>query len=188
MKFRNIMLSVIAALTLISCNYILENNEHKNDIVSDIQTRISIYKKEAELLLSVSRNNLDILELCKAIKYVDTLNNMAHITEGLETTHFEISKNYKKLAEEKLISIPNYLNINSEFEIKDIDNNEFIEKKLELILNKIEAQIQLLDTLGKITNNVEFKILAIKDTHELKSNIQSIQSALDKLNQKSQDI
>ncbi|PKQ46100.1 hypothetical protein [Confluentibacter flavum] len=192
MKFRNmvklILMSVFATLTLISCNYILENDKDENDIVSDIQTRINIYKKEAELLLSVSKNNLDILELCEAIEYVDTLDNVAHLTERLEQTHIEISNNYKKLAEDKLISIPNYINISNEFELKNVDDNEFIEKKLKIILNKIKTQIRLLETLGKTTNNVEFKVLAVRDTHELISNTNKIESALNKLNQEAQDI
>lgn len=182
------LLSVFATPVLISCNYILENNKYKNDIVSDIQTKINIYKKEAELLLSVSRNNLDIIELCEDIKHVDTLNKVARLTERLEKTHFEISKNYNKLAEEKLISIPTYISINNAFEFRNVENNAFIEKKLKLIINKTETQIQLLNTLGKITNNVEFKVLAIKDTHTLKSNINKIENTLNRLNQEAQEI
>ncbi len=182
------LLLVFATPVLISCNYILENNKRKKDIVSDIQTKINTYKKEAELLLRVSRNNLDIIELCEAIKHVDTLKNVAQLTERLEKTHFEISKNYNKLAEDKLISIPTYISINNAFEFRDDDNHAFIEKKLKQILNKTETQIQLLNTLGKTTNNVEFKVLAIKDTHTLKSNINKIEDTLNRLNQEAQEI
>ncbi|WP_100612478.1 hypothetical protein [Confluentibacter lentus] len=192
MKFKNMLklmlLLVFATPVLISCNYILENNKRKKDIVSDIQTKINTYKKEAELLLRVSRNNLDIIELCEAIKHVDTLKNVAQLTERLEKTHFEISKNYNKLAEDKLISIPTYISINNAFEFRDDDNHAFIEKKLKQILNKTETQIQLLNTLGKTTNNVEFKVLAIKDTHTLKSNINKIEDTLNRLNQEAQEI
>ncbi len=192
MKFRNMvilmLLSVFTTLTLMSCNYILENTKQKNEIISEKQSRINIHKQEAKLLLNASRNNLDILELCEAIKYVDTQNSMSHLTERLEKTHFEISKNYNELAEKKLISIPSYENINKDnelelLELKNIDNDAFIENKLKLILNKIDTQIQLLNALGKTTDNIEFKVLAVTDTHKLKSNINKIETALNRLNQ-----
>lgn len=180
-----LIVSVFTVLTLISCDYIIERNEFS----AKSQTRISIDKKEAKLLLKASKNNIDILELCEDIEYVDTQKNVEYLTNKLEETHFEIAKNYNKLAEEKLISIPKYMRINNEFqEVKNINNNKvLIKNKLKLILNKAEVQIQLLDTLGNITDNVEFKVLAIKDTHLLKSNINRIEVTLNKLDQQTRD-
>ncbi|WP_111309115.1 hypothetical protein [Confluentibacter sediminis] len=189
MKFRNmvvlILLSVFATLTLISCNYILENTKQKNEIINEKQSRVYIHKQEAKLLLNASRNNLDILELCEDLKSVDTQNSIGHLTERLEKTHFEISKNYNELAEKKLISIPSYENINNvnKLELKNIDIDSFIQNKLKLILNKTDTQIQLLNALGKTTDNIEFKVLAVTDTHKLKSNINKIETTLNKLNQ-----
>lgn len=192
MKFRNVVKLIVVLVfvvpTFISCNYILENNKNKNEAISEIRTRISIHKQEAKLLLSISRNNLDILELCESIKYVDTQKNVIQLIEKLKKTHFEISKSYSKLAEEKLISIPNYMSINNEFELQDIDSDAFIEKKLKLILNKIVTQIKLLETLGKITNNLDFEVLVMKDTQTLKSNSNKIESALNRLNQEARKI
>lgn len=187
MKFKikvKLIISVFTVLTLISCDYIIE----KNEFSAKSQTRISINKKEAKLLLKASKNNLDILELCEDIEYVDTQKNVEYLTNKLEETHFEIAKNYNKLAEEKLISIPQYMKINNEFqEVKNINNKVLIKNKLKLILNKTEVQIQLLDTLGNTTDNIEFKVLAIKDTHQLKSNINIIEVTLNKLNQQTED-
>lgn len=187
MKFINtvipILLLVFTTLTSVSCNYILENNKVKNEIKSKIETRISLNKKEAKLLLIASRNNLDILKLCEAIKHIDTQNSVSQLTERLEKTHFEISKNYNELAEDKLISIPNYISTNHKIEIKNIGNEEFIEKNLNLILTKIDTQTQLLDTLSKTTDNVEFKVLAVKESYKLKSNIDKIEITLNRLYQ-----
>ena len=193
MKFKNnvdlIIILVFTTLTLISCNQILETNVGKNEVLSEAQTRIDIYKQEARLLLKASRANLDILELCEDIKYVDTLNKVRDLTSTLEKTHFEISKNYNEIASDKLISIPNSVIVDNEFdELKEIDQESFIKNKLKVILNKTETQMQLLDTLGNITENVEFKVLAIQDTPTLKSNINKIEITLNKFNQQTYNL
>lgn len=178
------MLLILTSITLISCNYILENDQYKDEVLGKAQTRIRIHKQEAKLLLKASKNNLDILEICETIKYVDQQNYVSHLTRNLEKTHFEIAENYNKLADDKLISIPNYMKISNEFkDMKGINDEAFIKKKLKLILNKTETQIELLDALGNTTDNVEFKVLAIKDTHTLKSNINKIEVTLNNLKQ-----
>lgn len=183
-----IVLSVIIILTQYSCDYILEkNNNDKYEIPSTAQTRINIYKREAKLLLKASKNSLDILELCETLRKIDTQNSVSHLTNKLEKTHCEILENYDALAEDELISIPTY--IKKEGRVKSItglNNEAYIESNLKLILNKTETQIRLLDDLGNVTDNVNFKLLVIKDTHKLKLNIDKIEMTLNSLNQRTQ--
>src|SRR5690606_21265440 len=147
-----IMLLVFIALAPTSCDYIIEKNDSDYEISSNAKTKINIYKREAKLLLKASKNNLDILELCETIINVDTQNSVSYLTSKLEKVHFEISKNYDDIANDKLISIPRYTKIDAMFkEIKGVEQATFIESNLKLILNKTEAQIQLLDTLGNVT-------------------------------------
>jgi len=179
-----ITLSVFIVLTQYSCDYILEKKNSRNEISHSAQTRINIYKREAKLFLKASKNNLDILELCDMLKIIDTQNSVSNLTNTLEKTHFEILQNYDALAQNKLISIPRYIKKENRIEnIRSLNNEAFIESNLKLILNKTENQIQLLDDLGNVTDNVDFKVLVIKDTHTLKSNIDKIEMTLSSLNQ-----
>lgn len=183
-----ITLSIFTAFIPISCDN--STKDYGNDnygISSSAKTRINIYKQEAKLLLEASENNLDILELCENIKKADTLNNMSHLTERLEKVHAEIANNYDAIAKNKLISIPSYIKTDTNInEVRHEDRNAFIKSNLSLILNKTKNQIQLLDALGNITNNVDFKVLVIKDSNKLKSNVDRIQITLNTLNERIQ--
>lgn len=178
----------VIALTPISCDYILEKNHSDYEVLSNAQSRINVYKREATLLLEASKNNLDILEICENISEVDTQSSVSHLTKKLEKAHFEISKDYNELAEDKLISIPSYRKTNKKFkEVSSFNKESFLKNKLKLILNKTELQIQLLDALGNITNNIDFKVLVIRDTQKLKSNMDNIEITLSRLNQQDHD-
>lgn len=185
MKFRKMimpMLMVIVALSLISCNYILENNNKKSEQLNKKLSRIETNKEEAKLLLKASENNLDILELCEEIKETGTSKNIMILAKNIEKTHIEISKNYNELAREKLISIPNKSGSSLFKKHKaKIDNGIYTVENLKLIVNKINNQIELLNTLSKITNNVEFKVLAIRDNFKLNYSKTKIENALSEL-------
>lgn len=177
---------VFIMVTHTSCDYIIEKNRIGYEISDSAKTRISIYKNEAKLLLKASTNNLDILRLCEVIKSVDTQNTVTHLTNRLESVHFEISRKYDDLAEDKLISIPRYTRSDMELSIEHEDLEVFIASNLKAILNKTESQIELLQTLGNVTDNIDFKILVINDTKKLNSNIQEIERTLNMLNNRTQ--
>lgn len=181
MKFTNLVKStlilVFTTLSLFSCNYILKNNDK---ITNEKTIRINVHKEEARLLLKASKNNLDILELCETLKKVEIESSIKQLAEDIEETHFEISKNYKDLAREELISIPNYSHVNN-IEKAALENDAFVETHLRLILKKINKQMKVLDTLAETTNNAAFKVLVVKDSELLKSNIYKIENTLHKL-------
>lgn len=162
---------------------LIKDNNTEGLFSNDINvTRVEASIEEARLLVKTSKNNLNILQLCETINQVDTENKVRGLTENLKNTHVEISKNYNELAEEKLISIPKYININNQIEITDSDKREgYIRSKLKMILSKINNQIKQLDTLADITDNVEFKVLAVKNTFKLKSSIDNIEISLNRL-------
>ena len=103
---KGIALWTFITLSHTSCDYIIERNPIGYEISESAKKRINVYKDEAKLLLKASTHNLDILKLCDVIKSVDTQNSVEHLTNRLESVHFEISRKYDDLAEDKLISIP----------------------------------------------------------------------------------
>src|SRR5690606_3031005 len=175
MKFRNLvrptLFLAITLLSLISCNYILENSKTKSELTKERLTRIQTNKKEAKLLLSAAKTNLDILQLCKELQYVEGDSSIASLAKSLEQTHIEISKNYNDLAREKLISVPSQTNTIAKTDIA-------VETSLKEIITKINTQIKLLDTLANISNNTAFKTLAAKDSLKLKTNKNKIMRVL----------
>ena len=192
MKFRKILnpklILVFVALTLISCNNIFVGKNKTNElnrIETNKLTRIETNKLEAKLLVKVSKNNLIILQICENIEDVEIVqnveieNDIKILIESLEKTHFELSENYNELAEEKLISIPIEIRINNQIgETNTVDN---LKENLNEILNKIDCQIKLLNRLGEISNQIEFKVLATKDSIRLKSNTSKIEIVLSEL-------
>ena len=180
MNFRNLvkptLFLAITLLSLISCNYILENSKTKSELTKERLTRIQTNKKEAKLLLSAAKTNLDILQLCKELQYVEGDSSIASLAKSLEQTHIEISKNYNELAREKLISVPKQTNIIAKTNTEN--DTIFIEEHLKQIINKINTQIKLLDTLANVSNNTAFKRLAAKDSLKLKTNKNKIMRVL----------
>src|SRR5690606_40611975 len=135
MKFRNLvrptLFLAITLLSLISCNYILENSKTKSELTKERLTRIKTNKKEAKLLLSAAKTNLDILQLCKELQYVEGDSSIASLAKSLEQTHIEISKNYNDLAREKLISVPSQTNTIAKTDIEvETSLKEIITKKI----------------------------------------------------------
>lgn len=183
---KGIALWTFITLSHTSCDYIIERNPIGYEISESAKTRINVYKDEAKLLLKASTNNLDILKLCEVIKRVDTQNSVGHLTDRLENVHFEISRKYDDLAEDKLISIPSYTRSDMELSIEHEDLEVFIASNLKAILDKTENQIELLQALGNVTNNIDFKVLVIKDTKKLNSNVQEIERTLNMLNNRTQ--
>jgi hypothetical protein len=181
MKFRNLinqkLIMAFATLILVSCNYIFVGKNNKSD---ERLTRIQTNKLEAKLLVEVSKNNLSILQICENIQNVETTTDYKFLIEGLEKTHIELSKNYNALANEKLISIPS--EVKKIHQINETNYDDFLKENLNEILNKIDYQIELLETLSKTTNNIEFKLLAIKDGLKLKTSTSRIENVLSELN------
>lgn len=178
----------VLAFTQTSCDEILgkQDNYESYGISGSAKSRVNIYKSESQLLLKASENNLDILKLCKDINAADTLDRVKSLTEVIEKVHLQIAKNYEAIAEKKLISIPSYIEENT------ILNNEYptsysgsIEENLHFILNKTKTQMKLLDALGDITDNVDFKILVIKDSLQLNSNVGKLEITLNRMNERS---
>lgn len=164
---------------LMSCNYIVENKNGHSDDVSLSDKKITKNKQEARLLVKASQNSLDIIELCQSIENSKTEKGIEDLVEDLEKTHIEIFEGYKEMAQEKLISIPNYSTI--EIQNKNIEEESFIETNLNLISHKINNQIECLNKLSKTTNSSGFKELSEKTNPILKSKLDKTSSILKNL-------
>ena len=157
MKLYAAALISISFLVFISCNFVLNNSDElttKNDIVNT-------FKDEAKFLVKASKQNLDIIKLSKIIRKETNNKTIDQLTVKLEKSHLEILKAYNEIAEEKMISIPNYSNLklNNNDDIK-----ENIPSHLNLIVSKINEQIELLKHLNSNSENLK----------EITENIQSV--------------
>lgn len=157
MKLYAAALISISFLVFISCNFVLNNSDElttKNDIVNT-------FKDEAKFLVKASKQNLDIIKLSKIIRKETNNKTIDQLTVKLEKSHLEILKAYNEIAEEKMISIPNYSNLKLN---NDDDIKENIPSHLNLIVSKINEQIELLKHLNSNSENLK----------EITENIQSV--------------
>tara|TARA_R110002096_G_scaffold431563_1_gene646975 strand:- start:11849 stop:12439 length:591 start_codon:yes stop_codon:yes gene_type:complete len=169
-------------VSLVSCDWIISKKDKSKIGVN--QTRININKDEAKLLVLASQSNLDVIKLCQFIKDTETKNDIKYLANELKKTHVKIFNDYKELAQEKLISIPHHSNIDTEIVNNTLNKNingEFIEENLELITEKINKQIELLNKLSETTNNKEFRDLSKKANSILKSKLVKTEDILNKL-------
>lgn len=184
MEYRNLVRPTLfiafTICSLISCNYIFENSNIENKLAKERISRIQASKEEARLLVKASKTNLEILELCKGIQNTNTKSAAKDLAKNLEKMHIEISRNYNELALKKLISVPNYSNL-APYAADSIAKNFSVERNLKLILNKINNQLKLLDSLNRIANNTEYKVLVIRDSFKLKSSKNKIEDLLSDL-------
>lgn len=165
-----------------SCNFMLENKKTNSNVISTLNEEIiNINKNEAKILVKASQNNLDIIKLCQFIEDTKAKKDIKNLAKDIESTHVKIFKSYKKVAYENLISIPKYSNIETEILKADFVKDSIIVNKLDLISNKINNQIKLLNTLSKTTDNDELIKFSEKTNTILKLKLDETENTISKL-------
>lgn len=159
--FKTIVFASLISCSFVSCDFIIENKKKNALEYSDKQNRIAKNKSEAKLLVMASQSNIEVIELCQVIKNANVENDIKQFASNLKKTHQKILKDYKNLAEKKLITIPYYATVEIENTEEIVEKNEFIESNLKLITKKISTQIDLLKKLSKTTNK-EFQEMSVK--------------------------
>ncbi|MDD7886619.1 DUF4142 domain-containing protein [Flavivirga sp. 57AJ16] len=182
-----IMISITSfvSTSLTSCDWMIVNNNHNKEKVFGInQNKVNTNKHEAKLLVMASQNNIDAVELCKLIRNSETEKDIKHLAKELQQTHIKIFNDYKELAQEKLISIPQHYNIEYGFVNAKLEKNKddkLVKDYLKHIVQKINNQIELLNKLSKTTNNKAFSELSKKTNPILKLELIKTKDMLKKL-------
>tara|TARA_R110002049_G_scaffold309311_1_gene521170 strand:- start:22496 stop:23056 length:561 start_codon:yes stop_codon:yes gene_type:complete len=163
---------------LMSCNFALKNKNVNSNVTND--ETMSNHKQEAKLLVKASQNNLDVIKLCQLLEDSEPEQSIGILAKDIENRHFEILKDYKEVAQENLISIPNYASFESKTKnTAEAHNN--IEKRLSTIDKKMNNQIDLMNKLAETSNNTDFKELSEKTNSILKSNLEKTANTINNL-------
>ncbi|TYP98174.1 hypothetical protein C7447_103344 [Tenacibaculum adriaticum] len=187
MKFRRNKLTItgLVAVALVitnfnSCDSFIKSKKCEVIKTSRIERNILTYKDEAKLLVMASKNNLDVIELCKIIEKEETDKIVVNLVEQIKDEHIEIFEKYNEVALENVISIPNYPDIKQGE--RAFSNTDDLEVNLKLLSNKINNQIELLEKLSDTTDNLDFKELATWTNNTLKENLNKTTETLTELN------
>jgi hypothetical protein len=178
MKTKIIMASTISLILVVflSCNYLVERTD--TNVITTNENIVNTYKYEAKLLVRASEDNLDIIKLSTLLVDAKTDEDIEKLAIQLKKTHSEILKQYSLIANEKLISIPNYSNIDIQIVSNIIESDDYVKTNLNLIVEKINNQIELLSKLKETTNNVELKVLSVRVNTILQSNLNKTENLL----------
>lgn len=171
------LLVTVIIISFISCNKLIKNNN--SETVEQKQTieAINNSKKEAKLLLMLSKDNQDAIKLSQILQNKLAKDSIAELAKNIEETHVYVAKYYNNMASEKLISIPNYSELS-----KNVtkENNEInIAKQLKL---RIDHQLYLLEQLSQTTKNKDFKIMVNYTNSKLKNSLSKTNNIINNLN------
>lgn len=180
-KTARLGLIMSTVLNLNSCDMFIKNSETEKIELSMIKNSISIDKSEAKLLVMASQDNLDVIELCKIIEEEKADDKVKHLVEEIKEEQLQIFETYNKIALDNVISIPNHSYIKQE-EDRELLKEGHLKTHLQLLRNKINHQIKLLEKLSGTTNNSEFKALAQYTNITLKDNLIKTKKTLKTLN------
>lgn len=184
---KNILLSCLISVflfLLFSCDT-NNNSKSKQDKAYNKQAKINKNKKEAKLLVSVSKNYINLINYSNYIKAKDSLT--LETKSLLDTFNVDITnhlKNLKELSREELVLIPDkndVLVLDDKTFTKDGEEKRQ-KKYLEKINDMVETQINLIDELTETSNNSSINALANEAEEILLEHKENFESIIEKIN------
>jgi hypothetical protein len=141
---------------------------------------IQQYKREADLMASVTQENLNTIALCSIVNSLDTDSVIREETKLIQKKQVKILTEYNKLARENMISVshqPNFNTSDSTIVSESYLTDDFYTKIKEGLL----IQLQLLDSLKNESINKEIIKTAKKNIKVIQSNIKITTQTLETL-------
>lgn len=160
-----IYIVLIALLFAISCN----NKKEEKNIISNQEKNKNEINIDFKLIAYLNDSNAKVIEIAnKSFLQTDNFDQLRVINK-IKKNHKKIQKDLIKIAEKNLIIIPKpiyNLKLNNIF-----SNNQSKNYYLLNILEKsIQEEINILESIEKSTQNISFKVFAIKSKEILITN------------------
>lgn len=168
--------SFLMILIIISCKETI-TAEQKLINIEKVQND----KLEADLFIEATQHNLNTIALCDAIAETEKNQEVKDIAINIKVSQQKILNKLQNLAEENMISVaskPTYqLNV-----LKYLKNEEVVTTDiLETIKNKLETQIEVLDTLRRNTDDDQIEFATQGYIEIIKVNKELTQHTLESL-------
>ena len=176
-----IFIVIMIGISFNSCDELIKSKKLENK-KSELTTQaINENKNEAKLLLMLSKDNQEVINLTKALQEVINKDSIVDLAKKIEETHVELAEDLQEVATDKLISIPNYpeapLNKST---ITLTEEDKF--KALNKLKSIIDNQLFILNKLSKTSNSNDFKTLIVKADSKINDSLNKVKNILNVLN------
>ena len=168
------VLSLILSICVgvISCGS--DKNENKNRLYNDSAERVKTNIEEAKAISDISVLNETIIALSKLSLEKSSAYHEKIISHQLIKDNIEIKRDLNDLAKKKLILLPTRLDKKEINELSKIDEAGFFEAYLNRITELLKSEITESEYLSVLTNDLDFKVFAVKILVKLNYNLDQI--------------
>lgn len=172
---------IMIGISFNSCDELIKNKNSENQKSELTNQAINNNKNEAKLLLMLSKDNQDVINLSKALQEVINKDSIIDLAKKIEQTHVEFAEDLQEVATDKLISIPNYaespLNKST---VSLTEKDKF--KALNKLKSIIDNQLFILNKLSETSNSKDFKTLIIEADSKINDSLNKTKNILNVLN------
>tara|TARA_R110000751_G_scaffold146601_1_gene250661 strand:+ start:80832 stop:81410 length:579 start_codon:yes stop_codon:yes gene_type:complete len=172
---------IMIGISFNSCDELIKNKNSENQKSELTNQAINNNKNEAKLLLMLSKDNQDVINLSKALQEVINKDSIIDLAKKIEQTHVEFAEDLQEVATDKLISIPNYaespLNKST---VSLTEKDKF--KALNKLKSIIDNQLFILNKLSETSNSKDFKTLIVKADSKINDSLNKTKNILNVLN------
>lgn len=172
-KYAALSLIITICVSIISCDLDKDENYlYNNDAITK---RVKINIEEAKVISDISVLNETIIALSKLSLEKKSAYRDKIISYKLIKDNIEIKKDLNDLAKKKLILLPTRLDKKEINELSKIDGADFFEAYLNKVMELLKSEITESEYLSAMTNDLDFKVLAVKIIVKLNYNLNQIQ-------------
>lgn len=171
-KYAALSLIITICVSIISCDLDKDENYlYNNDAITK---RVKINIEEAKVISDISVLNETIIALSKLSLEKKSAYRDKIISYKLIKDNIEIKKDLNDLAKKKLILLPTRLDKKEINELSKIDGADFFEAYLNKVMELLKSEITESEYLSAMTNDLDFKVLAVKIIVKLNYNLNQI--------------
>tara|TARA_R110000868_G_scaffold118221_3_gene313690 strand:- start:19124 stop:19684 length:561 start_codon:yes stop_codon:yes gene_type:complete len=177
-KYLILSLIITISVAIISCDF--DNAENESYIYNNNAKteRVKTNIEEAKVLSEISILNETIILLSQLSLEKSNVYTVKAISNRLKKESIEIKKHLNDLAKKKLILLPNRLDKEGINELSKIDDTGFPKAYLIKVKELLESEIIQLEYLSAMTNDIDFKVLAVKISVKLKYNLNQVNKTI----------
>jgi len=176
-----IFIVIMIGISFNSCDELIKSKKLENK-KSELTTQaINENKNEAKLLLMLSKDNQEVINLTKALQEVINKDSIVDLAKKIEETHVQFAEDLQEVATDKLISIPNYPEAPLNKSIVNLTEEDKF-KALNKLKSIIDNQLFILNKLSKTSNSKDFKTLIVKADSKINDSLNKTKNILNVLN------
>ncbi|MEM5540892.1 hypothetical protein [Olleya sp. AS48] len=172
---------IMIGISFNSCDELIKNKNSENQKSELTNQAINNNKNEAKLLLMLSKDNQDVINLSKALQEVINKDSIIDLAKKIEQTHVEFAEDLQEVATDKLISIPNYAESPLNKSIVSLTEKDKF-KALNKLKSIIDNQLFILNKLSETSNSKDFKTLIVEADSKINDSLNKTKNILNVLN------